>query len=50
MKLEDVKEVKTSHTDEEVNEYLKKGFIIKKIIQTKINGDDISPCFILVKT
>ena len=49
MKLEEIKEVKLCYSEVEVNSNLKDGFTIKKIIQSRSNGDDIVPTFILVK-
>jgi len=52
MKLETIKEVKICSSEKEVNDNLKKGYIIQKIIQTRTNsnGDnEISPTFIMVK-
>ena len=50
MKLEDVTQVKTSKDENEVNQYLAKGFKIIKILSTKKAsdfGDEITPVFIL---
>lgn len=52
MKLEEIKEIKICHSEKEVNEQLKKGFIIKKLMQSKNGengGGDIIPCFIMAK-
>lgn len=52
MKLESIKEVKLCSSEKEVNDNLGKGYIIKKIIQTRTgsNGDnEIIPTFILAK-
>lgn len=49
MKLESIKEIKICYDEKEVNEKLEKGYIIQKIIQAKINGDSLTPCFIMAK-
>lgn len=52
MKLEEAKEVKICYSEKDVNDNLKKGYIIKKIVQTRSgnNGDnEILPTFIMVK-
>lgn len=53
MKLEEIEEVKICYSDKEVNEYLKKGFTIQKIISSKTSnngeGEEILPCFVLGK-
>jgi len=52
MKLESIKEVKLCSSEKEVNEYLKKGYIIQKIVQTRSgnNGDyETIPTFIMAK-
>jgi len=49
MKLEAIKEIKICHDELAVNEALKKGYTINKIIQSRTNGDDLTPCFILAK-
>ena len=50
MKLSDVKQVKESYSDEEVNRYLKQGYELLKIISsrsTTIDVDEVRPCYIL---
>ena len=50
MKLEEIKEIKICYAEKEVNEHLKKGYTIKKLMQSR-NGDggEIIPCFIMAK-
>ena len=50
MNLEEIKEIKMCYAEKEVNDALKNKFVIKKIIQSKVNGDELSPCFILAKS
>jgi len=53
MKLEEIREIKICRAEKDVNEALKKGFIIKKIIQSKNSGngegEEIYPTFVLGK-
>jgi len=51
MKIEEISQVKICHSEKDVNEALKKGYIIKKIISSKTTyngeGEEILPCFVL---
>lgn len=50
MQLGDVKLIKESHSDEEVNDFLGKGYELLKIISSKMASqdiDEIKPCYIL---
>lgn len=49
MKLEDIKEIKICYDETDVNNKIKDGYVIQKIIQTKINGESLLPTFIMVK-
>ena len=50
MKLSDVKKIKESYSDDEVNKFLDKGFELLKVISsrnTTIDIDEIRPCYVL---
>ncbi len=50
MKTDEITRIKTSKVEDEVNEYLAKGYRIIKILSTKTStdfGDEIQPVFIL---
>lgn len=50
MQLSDVKLIKETYSDEEVNEFLGKGYELLKIISSRIASsdiDEIKPCYIL---
>lgn len=50
MKLSDVKQVKESYSDEEVNKFLKDGYELLKILSsrsTTIDVDEVRPCYVL---
>jgi len=48
MKLEKIKELKISYSEKEVNNYLKRGFVVIKILSCK-NNEEIKPCIIMSK-
>lgn len=53
MKLEEIKRIKQSAEEKEVNEHLAKGFQIVKIISSKVQTDGvelIQPCYVLGST
>lgn len=54
MKLEEIKEVKICRIEKDVNDALNKGFIIKKVLQSKSSnngeGEEIYPTFVLGKS
>ena len=50
MKLDEITKIKNLTDENEVNEYLAKGYVIIKILSTKNSsdfGDEIKPTFIL---
>lgn len=50
MKLDEITKIKNLTNEDEVNEYLAKGYVIIKILSTKNSsdfGDEIKPTFIL---
>lgn len=50
MKLEEAKEVKICYDEKSVNAALKDKYVLKKVVQTRGNGDsEILPTFILIK-
>lgn len=48
MKLDEIKEIKIRHREQEVNKELKQGYSITRILQSK-NGENLYPCFVLAK-
>jgi hypothetical protein len=50
MQLSDVKKIKESRSDAEVNNYLEQGYELLKIISSRsssVDVDEIKPCYVL---
>lgn len=50
MKMEEIRKIKISYDEAEINELLAKGYVIMKVLSsktTKDNGENILPIFIL---